>query len=70
MKRDVLKRFEELEELVKQEVETIATDLIYECDSYEEVIDDICQYYKSEFKLDDYIYQNVHQEAMKQATKK
>ncbi|WP_308618541.1 hypothetical protein [uncultured Enterococcus sp.] len=70
MKRDILKRFDELEELVKYEVEAIATDLINECDTYEEVIDDICHYYKSEFKLDDYVYQDMHKKAMKQATKK
>lgn len=70
MKRDILKRFEELEELVKYEVEAIATDLINECDTYEEVINEICCYYKSEFNLDDYIYRKMHKKAMKQATKK
>ncbi|KAF1295152.1 hypothetical protein BAU15_05210 [Enterococcus sp. JM4C] len=70
MKRDILKRFEQLERHVKHEVETISKDLILECDTYEEIIEDICQYYKSEFKLDDYVYQEIHQQAMKQATKR
>jgi len=69
-KAKTLKRFNELEELVKSEIEMIATELMNECDSYEEVINDITDYYESEFGLDDFVYQAMHRKAMKQATKK
>lgn len=70
MKRDTLKQFEELEDLVKQEVKDIAKKILLESETFLEAIQTLSDFYKSEYKLDDYIYSEIHKEMKKQTIKK
>lgn len=70
MKRDILKRFDELEELVDSEIKSIASQLLAECKTYDEAVETLNDYYHSNFKLDDYVYSEIHKKMIAQAIKK
>lgn len=70
MKRATLRKFDELNELVKSELKEISNEIIEEHETYEEAIKTITDYFESEFKLDDYVYSEIYQIAIKEATTK
>lgn len=69
VKREILKQFEELEELVDLEVKNISSRLLVEYPSYQEAIDALNDYYCSKFKLDDYVYSEIYKKMIARATK-
>ena len=69
MKREILKQFEELEDLVDIEIKNIASKLLEEYSTYQEAVEALKDYYRSRFKLDDYVYSEIHKKMIAQATK-
>lgn len=69
MKREILKQFEELEDLVDIEIKNIASQLLEECSTFQEAVEALNDYYRSRFKLDDYVYSEIHKKMIAQATK-
>lgn len=60
MKREILKQFEELEDLVDIEIKNIASKLLEEYSTYQEAVEALNDYYRSRFKLDDHVYSEIH----------
>lgn len=69
MKREILKQFEELEDLVDIEIKNIASKLLEEYSTYQEAVDALNDYYRSRFKLDDHVYSEIHKKMIAQSTK-
>ncbi|MUO32851.1 hypothetical protein [Enterococcus gallinarum] len=69
MKREILKQFEELEDLVDIEIKNIASKLLEEYSTYQEAVEALNDYYRSRFKLDDHVYSEIHKKMVAQATK-
>lgn len=69
MKRDTLRKFEELNELVKSEIEGIVNELMESNETFEDCINEITDFYESDYKLDDYVYYRIHEKMTKKATK-
>lgn len=68
MKKEILNQFNELNQLVSQEVSDIADKLIECHDNFEDVINTVNDYYEGPFKLDDFIYSEIHKKMIKQVT--
>ena len=68
MKREILKQFEELEDLVNNEIKNIANKLMEEYSSYQEAIEALNDYYFSKFKLDDHVYSEIHKKMIALST--
>lgn len=69
MKPEILKQFEELDEVVANEVKNIANRLLEEYPSYQEAIEALTDHCRSQFKLDEYIYSEIYKKMIVQATK-
>ena len=69
MKREILKQFEELEDLVDIEIKNIYSKLLEEYSTQKEAVEALNDYYGSRFKLDDYVYSEIHKKMIAQATK-
>lgn len=69
MKKEILKQFNELEELVASETKDIAVKLISEHETFEGAIATLNDYYESDYKLDDYVYSEIYQQMKILATK-
>lgn len=69
MKREILKQFEELEDLVDIEIKNIASKLLEEYSTYQEAVEALNDYYLSRFKLDDHVYSEIYKKMIAQATK-
>lgn len=70
MKKELLKRFEELNELVDAELTDIVSNLVYEYNTYEELLIAIGDYYESELGLDDLLCEKIQLIMVAQATGK
>lgn len=69
MKKEVLKQFNELEDLVSSEVKKIAEKLLIEHETFEDAIKTLNDYYESKYGLDDYVYSEIFKKMKKLATK-
>lgn len=69
MKKEILKQFNELEELVSEEVKQIAVKLLNEHDTLEDAINTLNDYYESRYGLDDYVYNEMFKKMKRMATK-
>lgn len=68
MKREILKQFEELDNLVDMEIKNIASKLLEEYPTFQETIDALNDYYFSKFKLDDHVYSEIHKKMIALST--
>jgi hypothetical protein len=69
MKKEILKQFEELNQLVELEIKDIASKLLENHETYEEALTTLVDYYESETKIEDLIYSEIYKKMVKQATK-
>lgn len=68
MKRETLKKFQELNALLESEVKEIAYELLESHDTYEDALETLVEYFESDSKLEDLIYSEIYKKMIKQAT--